>query len=71
MLLSDPAAWLTGNALQDGFAKLHVIDVHGEAVIRRHPDLRAVMPSTARWLLAALGGGRGRLADLARRYAAS
>jgi hypothetical protein len=61
------AAWLTGDALQDGFAKLHVIDVHGEAMARRNPELRQVWPSTVQWLLATLGGARGQLADLALR----
>ena len=36
---------------------------------RRCPALRPVIPSMVRWLLAAVGGARGRLADLAGRYA--
>jgi hypothetical protein len=62
-------AWLVADALQDSWAKLHVINVHGEALARRHPGLRAVAPPTVRWLLAAVGGPRGQFADLARRYA--
>jgi len=36
---------------------------------RRRPALRPVMPSTLRWLLAAVGGAHGRPADLAGKYA--
>ena len=61
-------AWLTADALQDSWAALHVINVHGEAMAQRRPALRPVMPSTVRWLLAAVGGARGQLADLAGRY---
>jgi hypothetical protein len=35
----------------------------------RRLALWPVIPSTVRWLLAAVGGARGRLADLAGRYA--
>jgi len=35
----------------------------------RRPALRPVIPFTVRWLLAAVGGARGRLVDLAGRYA--
>jgi hypothetical protein len=64
-------AWLTSDATQDSFAKLHLIDVYGETLVHRHTRLRPVLPSTVRWLLAAQGGARGQLSDLARRYAAS
>ncbi|HEY7043334.1 MAG TPA: CHAT domain-containing protein [Nocardioidaceae bacterium] len=62
-------AWLVAEAVGDRYAQLHLIDRYAPALIRRHPDLRAHLPSETRFSLNALGGGRGRLAGLAERLA--